>query len=380
MVTWIARLYGLIFVWHAIRHFRSYPLLGSQSYFTDPKPEWIILGSLQAMVGILLLYKPKAWHLFLAALTLFLWCSAYPVGRHVGDSAFILLLIGLAIVELGGDGWIPLATLPSITGLLLAGLWKLHGKDFSLCDLTNCVLVRFPWVDWLNPTLHHYSTITRLLSDVVICIELGAVLIWLLLFFPKLWLVRSFLALIPIVLLFGIGITGNLDEFPWIMLTAWLLMLGPKQVPQSTPFRWIIYPAALLLYTAALFNLEINLRRIHARENDYVFEKSIGILPSDRLGKMGLFLVAPYWNMYASPILHEQTFGGESSRIDNIHNRIIASQGCGLELNRWERIYWERVGRGLKNPSEIQIATQLKRRYEQLEGKPCSLTNTIIYK
>src|ERR1700677_2259692 len=108
MTTWIGRMYGLIFAWHAIRHFYSYPLLGSQSYYDNPKPEWLLLGGLQLLFAALLLFKPRPWQLFSAALVLFLWCSAYPVGRHVGDSAFILLLIGLGIVQLGGDGWIPL--------------------------------------------------------------------------------------------------------------------------------------------------------------------------------------------------------------------------------------------------------------------------------
>jgi hypothetical protein len=371
-IEWIARAYGFVFLWHAVRHFHSYALLGSQSYFSDPRLEWIFLGMLQLVVGILLLHKPRPWRLIAAALVLFLWCTAYPVGRHVGDSAFLFLLLGLAMVMLGGDGWIPLATLPSVIGLTLAAVWKIYGGRFSICDLTHCMIVRYPWVDWFNTFLTNHEILSRIVSDLVMGVELSTLCIWAMLFFPRLWLLRSILALIPIALLFGIGITGNLDEFPWVMLTAWLLMLGHKRPAPEERLSTLVYPLAFVLYTACLFNLEINIRRIYTNDTEFVFEKHIGLVPKDRLKQMAIFMLAPYWNMYAGPITRDQLFGGESTRIAQIQHNISSQRGCGVVLNRWERIYWERIGRSLKDTNQYDAAKGLMSRYQLLQGKPCA--------
>ena len=203
MAARIAQFYGFIFVWHAIRHFNSYALLGSQSYFENPRPEWLVLGLLQMVVGVLLLFRPNPSCLIAAAITLIWWGIAYPAVLHVGDSAFILLLLGLAIVQLGGEGWLPLATAPSTIGITLAGLWKLHDGRFSVCVLTNLVLVRFPWMDGINLFLKEHEAVANFLSDMTMGIELTAPCIWVLLFFPRLWLLRSLLALFPISLLWA---------------------------------------------------------------------------------------------------------------------------------------------------------------------------------
>jgi hypothetical protein len=361
----------MIFVWHGIRHFNSYALLGSQSYFENPRPEWIILGILQIVIGGLLFYKSNPWYSFAAAFTLFLWCVAYPVSRHGGDAVFILLLLGLTLVQLGGDGWIPLATLPSAAGMTMAGLWKLHGNDFSICDLTNCVLVRYPWMDGINLSLNQHEIITRFLSNLIMGMELASPGIWILLFFPRFWLLRSLLALLSISLLFGIGITGNLDEFPWIILTTWLLMIGPKKPDKNHPPALIVYPVMIFLSASTLLNIEINLQAIYFKETDPLIKNSFEILPHQRIGKMALFLFTPIWDMYARP-QHNQVFGGENNRMRYIQSRIVSNTGCGLDLNRWERIYWSRIDRGLRNRNEHQTAITLKDRYQSLMGMPCS--------
>lgn len=373
MAPRVAQFYGLIFVWHALRHFNSYALLGSQSYFDNPLPEWLLLGFLEVLVGGLLLWKPNPWFLVAAAVILFLRGVAYPVVLHIGDSVFIVLLLGLATVQLGGDAWLPLATAPSTFGVALAGLWKLQGGQFSVHDLTDLVLLRYPWMDGLHVAINQYTTLTTLMSDLVIGIELAAPCIWLLLFFPRLWRWRSLLALLPISLLFGIGITGNLDEFPWIMLTVWLLMLGPKPLQSKTPIRPVVYPLVFILCAASVLSLGINLQSIYSSEADSFFNRPVGILPDNRAGNMALFVLAPCWAMYSAPIVHDQMFGGETSRILKLEPRIKSGQGCGLALDRWERIYWERIREALRDSNQQATALMLRSRYKSLEKRPCSI-------
>jgi len=371
-MNWVAKSCAFIFIWHAFRHFNSYPLLGSQSYFSNPRTEWVLLGILQLLAAILLFHKPKAWKLIVAALVHFGWCTAYPVGRHVGDSAFVFLLLGTAAVMLGGDRWIPLATLPSITGITLAALWKIHGGHFSVLDLTHCTIVRYPWMDWFDVFLTNHARISNILSNLVIIVELCAPFIWGLLFFPRLWLLRSVLVLFPICLLFSFGITGNLDEFPWVMLLAWLMMLGVRYDSPRLPGHLFLYPLAFIIVTASLFNINANIRKIYWNETDIVSELHFGLLPQDRLKQMALFIVAPYWNMYASPITEEQLFAADHTRLRRIQDAAELDCGCGTAVNRWERFYWERIGGALREASQQNTANILISRYQDLEGRPCA--------
>ncbi len=369
----IAQFYGIIFLWHGIRHFNSYPLLGSQSFFKNPFPEWLVLGLLQVLAGGILLLKPKPWCLVLAAGVLILWGMAYPVVLHVGDSAFILLLLGLATVQFGGAAWIPVATLPCVVGIGLAGLWKLRSGAFSVCNLTNIILVRYPWMDGMHLMLNQHQTLAAFLSNMTIGIELTAPCIWLLLFLPRLWRWRSLLALLPISLLFGIGITGNLDEFPWVMLTAWLLMLGPRQPESNASNRLMVYALAFVLCAASFIYTEVNLRKMYSGGTDPFFDLSAGLLPDNRVKKMAAFIVAPKWSMYSEPAAHEQMFGGDAARTSKLEARITSAQGCGLALNRWERIYWERIRAALMNPQEHEEAVVLMSNYKTLAGRPCAI-------
>jgi hypothetical protein len=181
------------------------------------------------------------------------------------------------------------------------------------------------------------------------------------------------LALFPISLLFGIGITGNLDEFPWVILTAFLLMLGSKQPQPKTPIRLIIYPLAFVLCLASFLNMEVNLRRIYWNDTGSVFERDFGLLPDNRVEYAAIIIAAPPWSMYVGPILHDQMFGGETSRILKLEIRVKSDKGCGLALDRWERIYWERIRLALKDPFQHDMALMLRNKYKALEGQPCSI-------
>jgi hypothetical protein len=156
------------------------------------------------------------------------------------------------------------------------------------------------------------------------------------------------------------------------MLLAVLMVVGVRHDLPERPRRRFLYPLGFIIFAASLFNCYVNIGKMCSSKIDAFSESHFGLLPDDRLKQMAIFIAAPYWNMYASPITKEQLFGADSTRLRGIQDAARSETGCGAAVNRWERFYWERVGSAIGSANQQNAANTVISRYQDLEGKPCA--------